>query len=80
MYKKLNSENAFIWRITHRDNLSWYLQHGLHCPNSDIQAPNYVTIGNEDIIGARLGEDAGVTANPALHFAHCGRILLHYGM
>jgi len=47
MYKKLNPENAFIWRITHRDNLAWYLEHGLHCPNSTIQDPNYVTIGNE---------------------------------
>jgi len=53
MYKKLNPENAFIWRIIHRDNFAWYLQHGLHCPNSDMQAPDYVTIGNTDIIDKR---------------------------
>jgi hypothetical protein len=53
MYKKLNPDNAFIWRITHRDNLAWYLQHGLHSSNSPIQNPNYVAIGNPDIIGKR---------------------------
>jgi len=53
MYKKLNHENAFIWRIIHRDNFPWHLKYGLHCPNSGVQAENYVSIGNADIIDKR---------------------------
>lgn len=29
-YKNLNPEKALIWRIVHRDNLPWILEHGLH--------------------------------------------------
>jgi hypothetical protein len=27
----LNAEKAFIFRIVHRDNVPWMLDHGLHC-------------------------------------------------
>jgi len=27
----LTPEKALIFRITHRDNLPWILEHGLHC-------------------------------------------------
>lgn len=53
MYDKLNPEKAFIWRIVHRDNLPWMMANGLHCRNSDIQDPNYVNIGNEELIDKR---------------------------
>jgi len=52
-YEKLNAENAYIWRIVHRDNLSWILDNGLHCGNSNKQSPNWVNIGNEDLIDRR---------------------------
>lgn len=52
-YEKLNAKNAYIWRIVHRDNLLWMLDNGLHCSNSRIQSPNWVSIGNEDLIGRR---------------------------
>ena len=52
-YAKLNSENAYIWRIVHRDNLPWILDNGLHCSNSATQSPAWVNIGNEDLIGRR---------------------------
>ena len=52
-YTSLNPEKALIWRIVHRDNLPWILDNGLHCANSDVQAPQYVNIGNVDPIDKR---------------------------
>lgn len=52
-YTKLNPTNAFIWRIVHRDNIPWILDNGLHCKNSPTQSPNYVTIGNIELIDKR---------------------------
>lgn len=53
IYKNLNQEKALIWRIIHRDNLQWVLQHGLHCGNSAQHAPNWVNIGNPELIDKR---------------------------
>lgn len=53
MSKDLNPEKALIFRITHRDNIPWILDHGLHCPGSKTLDPNYVNIGNADLIGKR---------------------------
>ncbi|MDI3274010.1 DUF4433 domain-containing protein [Pseudomonas sp. AL03] len=52
-YTSLNPEKALIWRIVHRDNLPWILDNGLHCANSKVQAPQYVNIGNVDLIDKR---------------------------
>lgn len=52
-YSSLNPEKALIWRIVHRDNLSWILDNGLHCGNSQVQAPRWVSIGNPELIGKR---------------------------
>lgn len=52
-YPNLNSEKALIWRIIHRDNLAWVFEHGLHCANSAVQAPDYVAIGNAELINRR---------------------------
>ncbi len=52
-YPSLNPEKALIWRIVHRDNLPWILDNGLHCGNSDVQAPNWVSIGNPDLTEKR---------------------------
>lgn len=53
-YKKIfNPEKALIWRIVHRDNLSWILDHGLHCGNGGARAPNWVNIGNPELISKR---------------------------
>jgi hypothetical protein len=49
----LNPEKALIFRITHRDNLAWILQNGLHCRNSNRIDPNFVSIGNVDLIANR---------------------------
>lgn len=53
IYSSLNPEKALIWRIVHRDNLPWILDNGLHCASSDVQAPQYVNIGNVDLIDKR---------------------------
>ena len=52
-YSNLNAQKALIWRIVHRDNLPWILDNGVHCRNSATQAPNYVNIGNEELIDKR---------------------------
>jgi hypothetical protein len=53
IYSRLSPEKALIWRIVHRDNLPWILDNGLHCANSDVQASQYVNIGNADLIDKR---------------------------
>lgn len=52
-YPSLNPAKALIWRIVHRDNLQWILDNGLHCANSGVLSPNYVNIGNTDLIDKR---------------------------
>ena len=49
----LNSTKALIFRIVHRDVVPWILENGLHCKNSPVQAPNYVNIGNAELIDKR---------------------------
>src|SRR5271154_6622175 len=51
--KILTPEKAFIFRITHIANVPWILRNGLHCANSDVSDPNYVQIGNADLIAKR---------------------------
>lgn len=49
----INSAKAYIFRIVHRDVVPWILDNGLHCKNSPVQAPNYVNIGNAELIDKR---------------------------
>lgn len=58
----LTPEQALIWRVVHRDNLPWILEHGLHCANGSPQDPNYVQIGLPDLIDQR--KDRDVTLPP----------------
>lgn len=53
MSKYLTPEKALIFRIVHRDNVPWILDNGLHCKNSKVLDPNFVEIGNKDLIGKR---------------------------
>lgn len=59
-YPSLNPEKALIWRIVHRDNLPWILDNGVHCRNSQVYDPNYVEIGNPDLIDKRAHRDVPV--------------------
>jgi ssDNA thymidine ADP-ribosyltransferase, DarT len=49
----LTPEKALIFRVTHIANVPWILGNGLHCSNSAISDPNYVQIGNADLIARR---------------------------
>jgi ssDNA thymidine ADP-ribosyltransferase, DarT len=49
----LNPEKARIFRIIHRANLPWVLDHGLHCGNSATLAAKWVSIGNQELISKR---------------------------
>jgi len=52
-YPNLNPEKALIWRIVHRDNLPWILMNGLYSRGSAQHDPNYVNIGNPELISKR---------------------------
>ncbi|MEK6712375.1 MAG: DarT ssDNA thymidine ADP-ribosyltransferase family protein, partial [Nitrospinota bacterium] len=53
MSNNLNPGKALIFRITHVDNVPWILDHGIHCRNSEEVDPNFVDIGNPELIGKR---------------------------
>lgn len=50
----LTPERGLLFRITHRDNLPWLLRHGLCCANAGRRDPNFVQIGNPDLIASRV--------------------------
>lgn len=52
-YDSLCAEKALIWRIVHRHNLPWVLDNGLNCGNGGPLAPNWVSIGNTELIDKR---------------------------
>lgn len=46
-------DKLYIYRMTHIDNLEFILRNGLWSMMSEMQDPNFVTIGNTDVIGKR---------------------------
>jgi hypothetical protein len=53
IYTNLNPQKALIWRILHRANLPWVLEHGVHCGNSKVRFPQWLSIGNQELIDKR---------------------------
>jgi len=53
VYPKLNPDKALIWRILHRDNLPWVLDHGLHCGHSEQRSAQWISIGQPELISKR---------------------------
>jgi hypothetical protein len=49
----LTQEEGLIFRITHRDNIPWILDNGMHARNGEKFDPNYRNIGNLDLIDKR---------------------------
>ena len=49
----LTPEKALIFRATHRLNVPWILANGLHCGHSPQQDPQFVSIGNGELIAKR---------------------------
>jgi hypothetical protein len=62
----LNPQDARIFRITHRDNVPWLLEHGLHCKNSLTQDPNFVSIGSVELIDKRSSCSVPLVPNGTL--------------
>lgn len=51
--RQLTPEKALIFRISHLRNLPWILDNGLCCRSSASQDPDFVPIGNQDVIEKR---------------------------
>jgi ssDNA thymidine ADP-ribosyltransferase, DarT len=51
--KALIPDKAYIFRITHIDNLPWIIRHGIHCRNSTETDPDFINIGNRELIEKR---------------------------
>ena len=49
----IDRKKALIFRITHRDNVPWILDHGLHAATSRTLDPSFVSIGSSDVISKR---------------------------
>ena len=60
MAPELSAERAWIFRITHIENVPWILRHGLHCQSSDQVDPGYVSIGNPDLIAKRVSRSVPI--------------------
>lgn len=50
---ELTAERGLLFRITHVANIPWLLQHGLHAARGALADPNFVAIGNPDLIDKR---------------------------
>lgn len=80
---ELTAERARIFRITHIDNLPWILTHGLYCNSSTIQDPNFVQIGNPDLIAKRPSRSVSLQPGGGLgdyipfYFTPCSPMLLN---
>jgi hypothetical protein len=53
MSSSLNPEKALIFRIVHVESVPWTLRNGMNCGNSALRDPNFVNIGNTELIDRR---------------------------
>ncbi len=60
MANNLTAEKALIFRITHINNVPWILSNGLRCKNATVQDPNFVRIGNLELIQRRTARSVTV--------------------
>jgi hypothetical protein len=80
---ELTPERARIFRITHIDNLPWILANGLHCGSSSLRDPNFVQIGNPDLIEKRPSRLVPIAPGGSLgdyipfYFTPCSPMLLN---
>jgi ssDNA thymidine ADP-ribosyltransferase, DarT len=79
----LTPEKALIFRITHRDNVPWILQNGLHCQSSGTTDPDFVVIGNPELISLRPRREVDIPPGGTLadyipfYFTPCSPMLLN---
>ncbi len=62
----LTPERALIFRITHISNIPWILDHGLPSKNSGIVDPNFISIGNPDLIVRRTSRPVPISPGGTL--------------
>lgn len=62
----LTPERGLLFRITHIANLPWLLANGLLCASSTAHDPNFVTIGNPDLIERRRQRRVPIAPNGTL--------------
>lgn len=62
----LTPEHGLLFRITHVANLPWLLANGLHCANGAAADPNFVAIGNPDLIGKRTSRPVPIAPGGTL--------------
>ena len=73
----LTAEKALIFRIIHRANLPWILQNGLHCRTSAVPDPNFVDIGNPELIARRCSRAVDIEPGGTLDFTPLSPMLLN---
>lgn len=66
MTVNVSAEKALIFRITHINNMRWILCNGLHCRNSDTCDPNFVQIGDPELITKRATRQVPIPPYGAL--------------
>lgn len=49
-----------IYRITHYRNLEFIIKNGIYCRSSEFYDPDYINIGNNDIISKRCSKKVPV--------------------
>ncbi len=64
--KSLNAKKVSIFRIAHVSTVPWILDHGLQCRNATIREPNYIEIGNPDLIRKRTDRALPIAPNGTL--------------
>ena len=64
---QLTSEKALIFRITHAANVPWLLRHGVPCSGAAEKDPNFVRIGNPELIDRRKGRAVPIAPGGTLH-------------
>jgi hypothetical protein len=60
-------DRIILYRITHYKNLAFILNNGLHSANSSILDPNFINIGNRDIIQKRRRRNVPVAPGGEIH-------------
>lgn len=79
----LTPEKALIFRITHRNNVPWILSNGQWSRNSGHVDPDFVTIGNTELIESRVNKPVPIPPGGALgdyvpfYFTPCSPMLFN---
>jgi hypothetical protein len=79
-----SAEKTYIYRIIHYRNLPWILDHGLHCRSSRRQDPNFINIGNVELIDKRARRTVPVAPgghlNDYVSFYFCRHSVMLYNI